>query len=99
MQAHAGKEELFTAVSLMQRTSDRWLLQQPMTSNSKPFPARRVTPTRLLSANRAASSDDSDIALQVESSGGHAISYADLIAFARRSYSIAYFNRCPKLHT
>jgi hypothetical protein len=98
MQAHAGKEELFTAVSLMHRTSDRWLLQQPMTSNSKPFPARRVTPTRLLSASRAASSEDSNVALQVESSGRHAISFADLIAFARRPYGTVYFNRCPKLH-
>ena len=75
MQADAGKEELFTAVSLMNRTSDRWLLQQPITSHSKPFPARRVTPTRLLSASRAAdglspllnpaNSEDAHFALQV----------------------------------
>ena len=79
MQADAGKEELFTAVSLMNRTSDRWLLQQPMTSNSKPFPARRVTPTRLLSASRAAdrlspllnpaNSEDTHVALQVCGTG------------------------------
>jgi hypothetical protein len=54
MQADSGKEEPLSATLLMNRSSDRWLLQQPLTSNSKPFPARRVTPTRLLSASAAA---------------------------------------------
>ena len=76
MQADAGKEEpMLSAVLLMNRTSDRWLLQQPITSHSKPFPARRVTPTRLLSSSAAADrlspmrrqedSDDAGMALQV----------------------------------
>jgi hypothetical protein len=76
MQADAGKEEPFSAVALMTRTSDRWLLQQPITSNSKPFPARRVTPVRLPSASTAADrrspvrrqehGDDACMALQVK---------------------------------
>ena len=81
MQAASGKEEpALSAVLLMNRTSDRWLLQQPITSHSKPFPARRVTPTRLLSSRAAADrisplrrqegSDDAGMALQV---GGAAL--------------------------
>ena len=50
MQAGAGKEQPVSAALLMNRIGDRWLLQQPITSHSKPFPARHVTPTRLSSA-------------------------------------------------
>jgi hypothetical protein len=111
MQADAGKEEPFSAVALMNRSSDRWLLQQPMTSNSKPFPARRVTPTRLLSASAATNqlsplrgrevSDDAGMATQVKCvraiyRGVQLCPLSKILTLAFRRYSTLYFNRCPK---
>jgi hypothetical protein len=88
MQAVAGKEEPLSAALLMNRSSDRWLLQQPLTSNSKPFPARRVTPVRLLSASAAADGfsplrrqelqDEADLAHQVQQ---HRTQAAEAICF------------------
>ena len=112
MQADSGKEESFSATLLMNRSSDRWLLQQPLTSNSKPFPARRVTPTRLLSASPAADGtspsgrkelkDEAVLARQVAKSLGseHCAPMLqhqlELTSFLCRRWNTAYFKHCPK---
>ena len=89
MQADSGKEQSLSAVLLMNRIGDRWLLQQPITSHAKPFPARHVTPTRLSSARAAVTQlspmrqedgSGADDALQVTRRGrGHAVSCAGIL--------------------